>query len=62
MITKGNPISIRLSINATIAWNYLKDKKVCPDKYLRDGGEQLVIDNAIRFGLKLRIKKYKIPF
>ena len=62
MITKGNSISIRLSINATIAWNYLKDKKVCPDKYLRDGGEKLVIDKARKFGLSLRIKKIYIPF
>mgnify|MGYP006954432303 CR=1 FL=1 len=63
MKTKADkPISIKLSINAHIAWYFLKDKGVNPDKYLREGGEQLVIDKAIKFGLSLRIKKKDLPF
>lgn len=62
MKTKGNPISIRLSITASTAWCYLQDKGVCPAKYLCAGGEQMVIDKAINFGLKLRLKKKDLPF
>jgi len=58
MKTKAdNPISIKLSINAHIAWYFLKDKGVTPDKYLREGGEQMIIDKAMKFGLSLRIKR-----
>ena len=62
MKTKGKPISIRLSQNATKAWYFLQDHKVCPANYLRDGGENMLIDKAIKFGLKLRIKKVELPF
>lgn len=58
MKTKADkPISIKLSINAHIAWYFLKDKKVTSDKYLRDGGENYLIEQAKKFGLKFEQPK-----
>ena len=57
-----NVKSIRLSKNALLAYNYLQSKKMKPAKILKDGGERLLIDKAIKVGLKLRIKKFDIPF
>jgi hypothetical protein len=62
MITKAKPISVRLSIDAHIAWYFLKDKKVTPGKYLREGGEIYLITQAKKFGLKyehVKITKLK---
>jgi len=56
----NNVITIRLSDTVILAYNHLKLLKKHPAKLLRQGGEQLVIDTAIKYRLKLI--KYKLPF
>ena len=55
-------ISIRISVECMSAYKFLQDKKINPAKYLRQGGEQLVITMAERYKLNSRIKKIKLPF
>ena len=56
----NNIITIRLSNECIIAYRFLQSKKINPAKYLREGGEQLVIQMAQKN--KLTLKKYKLPF
>ena len=59
MILKAKPISIRLSHKADKCYRFLQEKKVNAAYYLREGGEQAVIDKAIKFHYK---EKIKLPF
>ena len=56
----NNVIKIRLSSDCIEAYRFLRTKKINPAKYLRQGGEQLVIQTA-RIN-KFTLKKVKIPF
>ena len=56
----NNVITIRLSSDCIEAYRFLQTKKINPAKYLRQGGEQLVIQTAKRN--KFTLKKVKIPF
>mgnify|MGYP001767811510 CR=1 FL=1 len=58
----NNVITIRLSDNGIVAYNFLKRKKMKPSMLLKQGGEILVIEHARKVGLKERIKKYEYPF
>jgi hypothetical protein len=51
---------IRLTFDCEEAWCYLKKCKISPAKYLREGGEQLVINKAKEF--KLKQKQEYLPF
>ena len=53
-------ISIRISKECNEAMVFLRSKHISPDKYLRQGGEQKVIDMAQIN--KFTLKKVKIPF
>ena len=57
-----NIITLRLSDEGIIAYNFLKRRKMKPSKLLKTGGEILVIQQAYSQGLKERIKKIEIPF
>jgi len=59
-MNNNNVITIRLSNDAIIAYNHLKQLKKHPARLLRQGGEQLVIDTAAKNRLKL--VKFKLPF
>ncbi len=56
----NNVITIRLSNECIEAYRFLQSKKINPAKYLRQGGEELVIDVA--FKNKFKLKKVKLPF
>ena len=56
----SNIITIRLSNDAITAYRFLQSKKINPAKYLRSGGEQLVIQMAQKN--KFTFKKLKLPF
>ena len=56
----NNVITIRLSNECIEAYRFLQSKKINPAKYLRQGGEKLVIDVA--FKNKFKLKKVKLPF
>ena len=60
MILKAKPIAIRLSHKADKCYRYLQSKKVNAAYYLREGGEQAVIDKAIEFNYEE--KEDKLPF
>lgn len=53
-------ISLRVSKECHDAMVFLRSKRISPDKYLRDGGEKLVIQVASRN--KFTIIKHKLPF
>lgn len=53
-------ITIRLSNNCALAYRFLQSKKINPAKYLRLGGEALVIKMAKKN--KFKLIKNKIPF
>ena len=53
-------IAVRISKECFDAYQFLQKKKINPAKYLREGGEQLVIKTAEINKLKLR--KVIIPF
>ena len=57
---KSNIITIRLSNNCALAYRFLQSKKINPAKYLRLGGEPLVIKMAQNS--KFKLIKNKIPF
>lgn len=59
-MSNNNVITIRLNDNAILAYNYLKKLKKHPAKLFRQGGEQLVIDMAIKY--KFTLKKIRLPF
>lgn len=56
----SNIITIRLSNNCALAYRFLQSKKINPAKYLRLGGENLVIQTAQNN--KFKLIKNKIPF
>ena len=56
----NNVITIRLSNECIEAYRFLQSKKINPAKYLRDGGEKLVIEIANKN--KFTLKKVTIPF
>ena len=56
----NNVITIRLSNECIEAYRFLQSKKINPAKYLRDGGEKLVIETANKN--KFTLKKVTIPF
>ena len=56
----NNVITIRLSNDCIESYRFLQTKKINPAKYLRQGGEQLVIQTAERN--KFTLKKVKTPF
>ena len=56
----NNVITIRLSNECIEAYRFLQSKKINPAKYLKRGGEKLVIDVA--FKNKFKLKKVKLPF
>ena len=56
----NNIITIRLSIDCILAYRFLQSKKMSPAKYLRIGGEKLVIEIAQKNRFKLI--KNKLPF
>jgi hypothetical protein len=60
MLLKSKPIAIRLSHKADKCYKYLQSKKVNAAHYLREGGEQAVIDKAIEFHFEE--KNEKLPF
>lgn len=60
MKLKARPIAIRLSHKADKCYRYLQSKKVNAARYLREGGEQAVIDKAIEFYYKE--KEEDLPF
>lgn len=49
-------ISIRISVECMSAYKILQEKKINPAKYLRKGGEQLVIDMAEKYSKPKLIK------
>ena len=49
-----NVITVRLSDEAIEAYRFLQAKKINPAKYLRQGGEQLVIQTAQKNRFTLR--------
>lgn len=51
---------IRINEDCYDAYQFLQKKKINPAKYLRDGGEKLVIKTANKNKFKLR--KVIIPF
>lgn len=53
-------ITIRISKECFESYQFLQSKKINPAKYLRDGGEKLVIKMAQKNRLKLT--KVKLPF
>lgn len=53
-------ISLRVSKECHEAMIFLRSKLISPDKYLRDGGETLVIEMAQKN--KFKLIKYKLPF
>ena len=55
-----NVVTIRLSAECIAAYRYLQSLKINPAKYLRSGGEEMVICMAVKN--KHKIKKYKTPF
>ena len=55
-----NIITIRISNEAMLAYRFLQSKKINPAKYMRQGGEELVIRMALKN--KFTIKKYKPQF
>lgn len=61
-MSNNNVKSIRLSVEALSAFNFLQAKKMKPAKILKEGGEKLLIEKAVKYGFKLRIKKYEMPF
>ena len=62
MISKSNKISIRLSIEAFEAYEFLSDKHCSRSDIICKHGEQGLIDFARKLKLKSRIKKVEIPF
>ena len=52
--------SMKISIECKNAIDFLKTKHISADKYLREGGERLVIRIAEKN--KFKIVKYKLPF
>lgn len=56
----NNVIAIRLSNECIEAYRFLQSKKINPAKYLRQGGENMVISTALKNRFKL--KKVNIPF
>lgn len=56
----NNVITIRLSNECIEAYRFLQSKKINPAKYLRQGGEELVISTALKN--KFTLKKVKLPF
>ena len=52
-------ISIRVSKDCHNAMMFLRSKNISPDKYLREGGESLVMQIADRN--KFTLKKVKFP-
>lgn len=55
-----NVITIRLSDECIEAYRFLQSKKITPSKYLKHGGEQLVIQMAQKN--KFTLKKAILPF
>ena len=53
-------ISLRVSRECHEAMVFLRSKHISPDKYLREGGEGLVIKMAEKN--KFKLKKIKLPF
>ena len=53
-------ISLRVSKECHDAMVFLRSKRISPDKYLRDGGEPLVLVMAQKN--KFTLKKNKLPF
>ena len=53
-------ITMSVSNDCYIAMEFLRKKKISPLKYLREGGEQLVIEIAQKN--RLTLKKNKPPF
>ena len=53
-------ISLRVSKECHNAMLFLRYKNISPDKYLREGGEKLVIQ--IAQNNKFTLKKIKLPF
>lgn len=53
-------ISLRVSKECYDAMIFLRSKNISPDKYLREGGEDLVIKMAERN--KFTLKKLRLPF
>lgn len=56
----NNVITIRLSNECIEAYRFLQSKKINPAKYLRQGGENMVI--LVAFKNKFKLKKVKLPF
>ena len=56
----NNVITIRLSNDCVLAYRFLQSKKINPAKYLRLGGERLVIQIAQKN--KFKLIKNKLPF
>ena len=56
----NNIITIRLSNECIEAYRFLQSKKINPAKYLRAGGEKLVINIALKN--KFKLIKNKLPF
>lgn len=56
----NNIITIRLSSDCIEAYHFLQSKKINPAKYLRAGGEELVIKMAEKN--KFALSKIKLPF
>lgn len=56
----NNIITIRISKDCILAYRFLQSKKINPAKYLRDGGEKLVIQMAQKN--KFKLIKNKLPF
>ena len=53
-------ITIRLSNDCILTYRFLQSKKINPAKYLRLGGENLVIKMAQKN--KFKLVKNKLPF
>lgn len=53
-------IAIRISKECFESYQFLQSKHINPAKYLRDGGEQKVIEMAQKN--RFTLKKYKPPF
>ena len=56
----NNIITIRLGNDCILAYRFLQSKKINPAKYLRLGGENLVIKMAQKN--KFKLIKNKLPF
>lgn len=56
----NNVITIRLSTECIEAYRFLQSKKINPAKYLRQGGENMVISTALKN--RFKFKKVNIPF